>query len=480
MTNPAPNLKLTLSAEAGLSGSWAFTEPALIHLGRDRRLIINPGPSPELAGLSRFHASIELTEGRAVIRDLDSLMGTYLNGHLVGRRAPAEPPPACGPVVRGEGVELADGDIIQLGPLWLRIFLENADTGRTSHHRSRICAGCDRPLTRPTTLRNPDALCDNCRSNPMAALKLLRAGLSRRLDVLIPLVGLRVEKTLGQGATSAVFLVSRKKNKAQLALKVMPPTVADNDWARKSFLREAALGRALKHPNVARLFESGRYAGAYFVLMEYCKGGSSEEERVLAGGRLSPERALSIILPTLDGLDYLHNVPLVTSATSQEDKRPAGLGLVHRDLKPANIFLGGEDGLVPKIADIGVAKFHGRGGSCDTRTGAMAGSPATMPRQQAVNFKHAGPEVDIWAAAASLYKLLTGEYPRDFQPDQDPWQVVMDQKPRPLTTLMPAAPPNLAEAIDYALKDDPEIAHKRAVDFKASLLKAAALDSIPL
>jgi serine/threonine-protein kinase len=314
----------------------------------------------------------------------------------------------------------------------------------------------------------------------MAALKLLRAGLSRRIADLVPLAGLRVEKTLGQGATSAVFLVSRKKSEAKLALKIMPPSVSDNDWARKSFLREAALGRALKHHNAARMFESGRYGGAYFVLMEYCPGGSSEEARVRAGGRLSPERALAIILPTLDGLDYLHNVRLAAVAVGEEARGEASIGLVHRDLKPANIFLGGDNGLVPKIADIGVAKFYGQGGSCDTRTGTVAGSPATMPRQQAANFKYAGPEVDIWAAAASLYKLLTSEYPRNFPPDQDPWQVVMNEKPRPLLTLQPDAPPNLATAIDHALTDDPEITHQRAVDLKAALLKAAELDDIPI
>jgi len=392
MTSQATQLKLLLSAEAGLGGAWEFTEPALIHLGRDRRLTINPGPDPEMTGLSRFHAVIELAGGRAKIRDLGSLMGTCLNGHLVGRRIPAKPPPRGGPAVRGEGVELADGDIVQLGPWRFRIFL--GDAARTYQTSAGICAGCRRPLTRPTG--SPDALCDHCRSNPMAALRLLRAGLSRRIAALTPLAGLRVEKALGKGATSAVFLVSRKKSETRLALKIMPPAVSDNDWARKSFLREAALGRALKHPNVARLFESGRYGGAYFVLMEYCAGGSSEEERVRAGGRLSPERALSIMLPTLDGLDYLHNVRLVTSVTGEEARREAGVGLVHRDLKPANIFLGDEGGLVPKIADIGVAKFHAWGGSCDTRTGAAAGSPATMPRQQAADFKYAGPEVDVW------------------------------------------------------------------------------------
>ncbi len=195
------------------------------------------------------------------------------------------------------------------------------------------------------------------------------------------------------------------------------------------------------------------------------------------GGKLSVERALSIILPVLDGLEYMHRVKL--AAVHPDGPAEAGsVGLIHRDLKPANIFLGGEDGLTPKIADIGVAKFQGKGGSCDTRTGTVAGSPATMPRQQAVNFKYARPEVDIWAAAASLYKLLTGEYPRSFPQGQDPWQVVMNDQPRPLRQLLPDAPYHLAACLDEALIDDPAIIHQRASSFKAALLTAVEKDDI--
>ncbi len=469
-------LKLILTAEAGLVGTWEYTGPAAIVIGRDPQSTIRPGLGETLPGLSRYHAVIELGAGRALLWDLGSLGGTRLNGHLVGWRGAGEAWPGGGLLVRGDGVELADGDVLTLGPLWLRVLLADAVLEKTSHRMSTHCPGCGQALTRPTTLRAPDALCDNCRPNPLAALKLLRTGLGRRISSLAPLKGLRVDRTLGRGSTSAVFLVSRKKSGAKLALKVMPPAVSDNNWARKSFLREAALGRALRHGNVARLYESGCYGRVYYVLMEYCSGGSSEEERVRSGGRLTPERALAIILPVLDGLEYLHAVRLATNRPDSNGARSTGL--IHRDLKPANIFLGGDDGLTPKIADIGVAKFHGRGGSCDTRTGTVAGSPATMPRQQAMNFKHAGPEVDVWAAAASLYKLLTGQYPRDFPPESDPWQVVMSEKPRPLKTLLPDAPPHLAEALDQALVDDPVIVHQSAASFKKALLEAIERDDI--
>ncbi|MDR2945516.1 MAG: serine/threonine protein kinase, partial [Candidatus Adiutrix sp.] len=372
--------------------------------------------------------------------------------------------------------------VINLGDAWFRVSISNLPNAeKVSFRRGTHCPGCGQALPKSalTTLCSPDVLCDGCRANPVAALKLLKAGLSRRISALSPLKGLRIDGLLGRGATSAVFLVTRRESAVQLALKVMPPAVSSNLWARKSFLREAALGRALRHRNVVRMYEAGSYSGAYVVLMEYCSGGSSEEERTANGGRLSVERALSIILPVLDGLDFLHHARLASSGPDGPMGKST-VGMIHRDVKPANIFLGGEDGLIPKIADIGVAKYHSQGGSCNTRTGTVAGSPATMPRQQAMNFKYAGPEVDVWATAASLFKLITGEYPRRFSSKRDPWQVVLNEKPRPLKSLMPDAPPHLAEVLDKALEDDPAIYYQTAASLKKDLLKAIEQDDIML
>ena len=473
-------LKMILTAEAGLEGSWEFTGPVAVVVGRDKLAAIHPAEQEEAPGLSRHHALIELGNRRAVLRDLRSSTGTWLNGHLVGRRKMEEPAPVSGVPAKGDGVELADGDVINLGDTWFRVSISNLLTPeKASFRRGTHCPGCGQALPKSalTTLRAPDVLCDTCRPNPVSALKLLKAGLSRRISALNPLKGLRIDGILGRGATSAVFLVTRRKSEVKLALKVMPPAVSSNIWARKSFLREAALGRALRHRNVVRMYESGSYSGAYFVLMEYCSGGSAEEERTASSGKLSLERALSIILPVLDGLDFLHNARLASSGPDG----PLGkstVGMIHRDLKPANIFLGGEDGLIPKIADIGVAKYHSQGGSCNTRTGTVAGSPATMPRQQAMNFKHAGPEVDVWAAAASLFKLITGEYPRRFTTNRDPWQVVLNEKPRPVRDLLPDLPPHLAVVLDRALEDDPAIYYQSAAALKKDLLEAVELDDI--
>jgi serine/threonine protein kinase len=88
-----------------------------------------------------------------------------------------------------------------------------------------------------------------------------------------------------------------------------------------------------------------------------------------------------------------------------------------------------------------------------------AGTLAFMPRQQLVNFKYAKPEVDVWAMAASLYYMLTREYPRAF----------VDDNAVPIRERDPSIPEELAQVIDRALVDDPQIVYKAADDLRVAL-----------
>jgi hypothetical protein len=471
-----------MSSDFGSLLVWEFVGPRAVVIGRGASSSLRLPDTSEYQTVSGYHCVIELSRNRAYLRDLGSLNGTFLNGHLVSRR---EEDRLQGVAVSGFGVKLVDGDIVTLaGTFSFRVglvddsSLDQAGAPVTMVEVAPLCPSCGRPHDPVPLSKYADVLCQECRPNPLASLRLLKAGLNRRVKTLDPLKGLRITKTLGRGSTSAAFLAERKDNMMPMALKVMSPAISENEWARKSFLREVAIGRALKHDNVTKLYSFGYYGGAYFYLMEYCRGGNSEEKRLEAGGALSPEAALAIILPVLDGLSYIHNVKLA-AMRADSDLSSESRGLVHRDLKPANIFLGGPDGTVPKIADIGVGKLYNNSDSfSNTRTGSVAGSPATMPRQQVLNFKRAGPEVDIWAAAASLYKLLTGDYPRDFPDEEDPWRVVLNRPPVPILKRGRHVPAHLALAIDEALVDNPAIKHQAALSLKRSLVGAALRDGV--
>jgi serine/threonine protein kinase len=218
--------------------------------------------------------------------------------------------------------------------------------------------------------------------------------------------------------------------------------------------------RCLDHPHVVRLLDVGYGRGTFFLALEFCDGGTVADLVKRRGGKLPLNEAVGFTLQALEGLDYTHNV------------YGPGKGLVHRDLKPANLFLSGPSkGSVVKIGDYGLARaFDDAGLSGSTRTGDVGGTPEYMCRQQLIQFKDAGPEVDVWAMAASFYYMLTGTVPRDFRKDQDPWLTVLETDPIPIRARDSSIPEGLAKVIDRALVDgEEEMYFKRAVDFKAAL-----------
>ncbi len=239
--------------------------------------------------------------------------------------------------------------------------------------------------------------------------------------------------------------------------------------SREKFEREVENAKVLKHPNVVRLRDYGCSEGTFFFTLELCDKGDVDKLMERRGGTLSVDEAIRIILEVLEGLQYGHNVRV--RSKSRSGVYTEVRGLVHRDLKPSNIFLKSVDGSsVAKVADYGLAKaFDAAGLSGQTRTGAIAGTPVFMPRQQVINFKYAKPNVDVWAAAASLYHMLTGQFPRDFELGKDPWQAVLQTKPVPIRQRDSNVPKRLAVVIDHALDDSGQLNFQTATELKKAL-----------
>ena len=93
-----------------------------------------------------------------------------------------------------------------------------------------------------------------------------------------------------------------------------------------------------------------------------------------------------------------------------------------------------------------------------------------MSRIQLIDFKYARPEVDVWAAAAVLYWLLTGSTPRSFPDGADPIAVVLQSRAVPVRARNSAVPPALAAVVDEALVDDPAIVTTSAAALRSALL----------
>ncbi|MEV2214970.1 protein kinase [Streptomyces sp. NPDC050997] len=405
--------------------TYEYTRPTTLVAGRARDCELRM-PDDDVR-VSRRHCRFDIDPPEVRVRDLGSLNGTYVNGMKIGGRQPG-PRLGDGELALAEGelalfdgdVVLSDGDVVRVGRMELLV--------------SVTAPGDDAPFA-------------------VHDYELLRE--------------------LGRGGQGVVHLARHKNTGELIAVKLLTAEVATEPEARREFLREIENTRALRHPNVVEFRGSGTTGEALFFCCEYCEGGSVDRLIARRGTPLPPGEAVAIATQVLDALVYAHHaaIPSVQLADGSVD---SGRGLVHRDIKPQNILLSGPgDAPVVKLADFGLAKAFDRAGfSGLTRTGAVGGSVAFMPRAQIVNYKFARPEVDIWATAASLYWMLTGHAPRDFPVGSDPVAVVLREPSVPIRERLSSIPPGLAAVIDATLVDSPRLPGTSAEALKHALLQA--------
>ncbi len=314
--------------------------------------------------------------------------------------------------------------------------------------------------------------------DPMQIAKSLLDAAREGDELLLAVRDYEIVKELGRGGMGAVFLLRHTGIGERVALKLMLPRIAAVEAAKKQFRREAENMIALDHPHVVKLRHWIFLEGVYFFTLEYCDGGSVSDlmqNRLIENGdsRLTIDEAMPIILQALDGLDYAHHA-IIPQVKLKDGSYDQGRGLVHRDISPSNLFLCGTgETRATKVGDYGLAKaFDLAGLSGLTEEGAAQGKPAFMPVQQVENYLYAKPDVDIWAMAATLYNMLTGYYPRNFPSGRNPWVVVQLDKVVPIRKRDAGVPRGLADVIDYALIERPEIPFKSAADFKRALQNA--------
>ena len=295
-----------------------------------------------------------------------------------------------------------------------------------------------------------------------------------------PVEGFDKIALLGKGGMGEVWKVRENKTGKLYALKTMLPQIAGDKKARDMFLREAKLTEFLDHENVVRTYKTGFSNNVYYILMDICEGGSVDDLMKRYGGKLSLNLATFIILQALEGLEYVHNVPVQAEIVKRglfggrREKLMDAKGLVHRDFKPGNIFLMDKsDHPVAKVADFGMAKaFQAAGFSTMSSEGMVKGTVPFMPRQQALDCRFAKPEVDVWAAAASYYYMLTGQFPKNFRQGVNMWQILVTESATPIRQRDPSVPERLAQVIDRALVERPVIGCNSAAALRYDIIRA--------
>jgi serine/threonine protein kinase len=225
---------------------------------------------------------------------------------------------------------------------------------------------------------------------------------------------------LGKGGMGVVWKARSTALDVEVAVKLVRGTTPSAE-AFKRMAREAHAAARLGHPAMATVLDFGATPdGDPYVVMELLHGESLGE--VLGRERrVDTLRAVSLLLPIMDGLREAH------------DK-----GIVHRDLKPENLFLSktARGRLQPKVLDFGIAKLEQATDSSTrlTQDGAVLGSPGYFSPEQARGETDIDFRTDIWSISVVLYELITGELPFTGPNYNALLMSILKDSPKPITS----------------------------------------------
>jgi WD40 repeat protein len=253
------------------------------------------------------------------------------------------------------------------------------------------------------------------------------------------LAGYRIESLLGFGGMSVVYLAEDLRLKRKVALKLLPPSLAEDESFRGRFLRESELAASIDHPNIVPIYEAGRTEDILFIAMRYVEGRGLNER--LQRSRLDPADAIDIVAQVASALDAAH-----------------ARGLVHRDVKPSNVLLDvgarpdGSDHVY--LADFGLTRRVTEEAAVGDDGHLMGTIDYVAPEQIA------GEEVDgradVYSLGCVLYECLVGLPP--FRRDSDLAVVFahLETEPPVPSAGQPELPAALDAVIVRALAKEPD------------------------
>jgi len=266
---------------------------------------------------------------------------------------------------------------------------------------------------------------------------------------------------LGAGGMGEVYRARDAKLDRDVAVKVLPASVANDPDALSRFEREAKAVGGLSHPNILSIFDFGRHEGVVYAVTELLEGETLRGK--LDAGPVSQKQAVDYGLQIAKGLSAAHE-----------------RGIVHRDLKPENVFVT-RDGHV-KILDFGLAKrFEGASPGevteaptvdGQTEPGKVMGTVGYMSPEQARGLP-VDHRSDIFSFGAILYELFSGR--RAFRKDTpgDTLAAIIRDEPPELTATGRNVSPALDHIVRHCLEKDPGNRFQSAKDIAFALSEAS-------
>jgi tetratricopeptide (TPR) repeat protein len=265
-----------------------------------------------------------------------------------------------------------------------------------------------------------------------------------------------LERELGGGGMSHVFVAEETALRRKVVVKVVPPELSGGVNVER-FNREILLAAQLQHPHIVPVLSAGETDGLPYYTMPFVEG-DSLRARLSRDGALPIPDTVAILRDVAKALAYAHE-----------------RGVVHRDIKPDNVLLTGGSATV---TDFGIAKAisasrnEGASGTL-TQLGTAIGTPTYMSPEQAAGDPETDHRTDIYAFGCMAYELLTGRPPFT---DQNPRKLLaaqMSETPAAVRAARPETPPALADLVTRCLEKDPAARPQQSADLVRALESVA-------
>ncbi len=251
----------------------------------------------------------------------------------------------------------------------------------------------------------------------------------------------RISTAIGAGGMGEVYRATDTKLAREIALKVLPPGMANDPDRLARFQREARAVAALNHPNVVTVYSVEESDNVHFITMELLEG--EPLDRLISANGLPPDRIIEIAGAVAEALAAAHEK-----------------GIVHRDLKPANVMVTNEGRV--KVLDFGLAKDVGgepangatMASAGYTQAGMVMGTPAYMSPEQ-VSGRPLDHRSDIFSFGVMLHEMATGRRPFEGNSSAELISSILRDSPPSVTDVRPELSSDIARVIRRCLEKEP-------------------------
>ena len=274
---------------------------------------------------------------------------------------------------------------------------------------------------------------------------------SERLRSALAEHSIAIDRELGHGGMSVVYLARDLRHSRLVAVKILGPGVPGG---AERFLREIRVISLLVHPDIVPLFDSGTVDGFPFFVMPYIEG-ESLRRRLQREGWLEVAEAVRIAGEIGEALEFAHEH-----------------GILHRDIKPENILLHAGHAMV---TDFGVAHAMSEDvaqeklGERLTEQGLVLGTAEYMSPEQASGDRVLDGRTDIYSLGCVLYEMLTAAPPFTGHSPREVLARRFRESARPVRELRPEVSTQLEAVVQRAIAPDPADRFATATEFLAAL-----------